>query len=113
MFFRHCLDIICTMAPQTARTARAAVVACLVLAGVCGCSLISVKTPEKPLSPRDVNTRVLTRDYSNSFVAAIEKAALDIAANETNPAVIENSLRWEIATVTESRRAATRLAPLL
>jgi hypothetical protein len=86
--------------------------ACIVLVGVGGCSLISVKTPDKPLSPRDVNTRLLTRDYSNRFVAVIEKSVVDIAASETDPAVLENSLRWEIAAVTESRRAATRLVPL-
>lgn len=95
------------------RTVGAAMVTCIVLAGAGGCSLISLKTPEKPLSPRDLNTRVLTRDYSNSFVAAVEKAALDIAANETDQVVLESSLRWQIAAVAESRRAATRLAPLL
>jgi hypothetical protein len=86
---------------------------CITLAGVSACSLISIKTPEKPLSARDLNIRFLTRDYSNRFVATVEKSAIDIAASETNAAVLDNALRWEIATVAESRRAATRIVPLL
>ena len=77
------------------------------------CSLISLKSPERPLSPRDLNARILTRELSAQFVTAVNRCADDIAASERDPAVLENGLRWEIAAVGESRRAATRLVPVM
>lgn len=87
--------------------------ACIVLSGMSGCSLLTIKTPERPLSTRDLNARILTRDYSTRFVAAVEKCALDIAATEVDSQVLDSSLRWEIAAATQSRRAAMRVAPLM
>lgn len=78
-----------------------------------GCSLISVKSPERPLSVRDLNARILTRELSSQFVAAVARCAEDIAATETDPAVLDNALRWEIAAVAESWRAATRITPIM
>jgi len=83
---------------------------CLALAS---CSLISLKSPERPLSPRDLNARILTRELSAQFVTAVNRTADDIAASEHDPVVLENGLRWEIAAVGESRRAATRLVPMM
>ncbi|HXY98226.1 MAG TPA: hypothetical protein VEH00_14790 [Steroidobacteraceae bacterium] len=77
------------------------------------CSLLSVKSPERPLSPRDLNARILTRELSAQFVAAVSRSADDIAASEHDPRVLENTLRWEIAAVGASRHAATRLAPMM
>ena len=39
-------------------------------ASLASCSLISLKSPEKPLSTRDLNARILTREYSARFIAA-------------------------------------------
>jgi hypothetical protein len=88
-------------------------VTCIVVAGMTGCSLVTIKTPERPLSARDLSARVLTRDYSTKFVAAVEKCALDIAASEVDSTVLDSSLRWQIVAVAQSRRAATRTAPLM
>ena len=77
------------------------------------CSLISLKSPERPLSPRDLNARILTRELSAQFVTSVSRCADDIAAAERDPAVLDNTLRWEIAAVGESRRAATRLVPMM
>jgi hypothetical protein len=82
----------------------------LVLAG---CSLLSLKTPERPLSPRDLNARILTRELSAQFVTSAGRCADDIAATEHDPRVLDNALRWEIAAIGESRRAATRMAPMM
>jgi hypothetical protein len=84
-----------------------------VLLGAAGCSLVSVKSPERPLSVRDLNARILTRELSSQFVAAVARCAGDIAATETDPAVLDTTLRWEIAAVAESRRAATRITPIM
>jgi hypothetical protein len=80
---------------------------------VCGCSLISLKSPERPLSTRDLNARILTREYSEHFIAAVAECADEIAAHDTNPNVMINALRWKIAAATESQRAATRMAPMM
>jgi hypothetical protein len=77
------------------------------------CSLISLKSPERPLSPRDLNARILTRELSAQFVSSVSRCADDIAGSERDPAVLDNALRWEIAAVGESRRAATRLVPMM
>lgn len=77
------------------------------------CSLISLKSPERPLSPRDLNARILTRELSAQFVTSVSRCADDIAASEHDPRVLENTLRWEIGAVGESRRAATRLVPMM
>jgi hypothetical protein len=84
-----------------------------VLLSVAGCSLVSFKSPERPLSTRDLNTRILTRELSSQFVTAVARCAQDIAGTENDPAVLDNTLRWEIAAVAGSRQAATRMAPLM
>jgi hypothetical protein len=78
-----------------------------------GCSLLTIKSPERPLSKRDLNTRLLTRELSTQFVAAAQLCAEDIALAEKDPVILQNGLRWEIAAVTYSRRAATQTAPLM
>jgi hypothetical protein len=84
-----------------------------VITGVAGCSLLTVKTPDKPLSTRDLNARVLTRELSTQFVTAVEQCADDVVQTEKDPLVLQNSLRWEIAAVADSRRAAMQTAPLM
>jgi len=88
----------------------ACVVALLVLGG---CSLISIKSPERPLSTRDLNARILTRQYSTDFIATVSHSADEIAVGETDPTVLTNALRWKIAATTESRQAATQIAPMM
>jgi len=84
-----------------------------VLPAVVGCSLLSFKSPERPLSTRDLNARILSRELSAEFVSAVARCADDVAATEDDPVILENTLRWEIAAVGESRRAATRMAPMM
>jgi len=81
--------------------------------GVAGCSLITLKTPERPLSSRDLNARILTREFSYRFIAVVTQCADDIAAHDTDPEVLANALRWKIGAAAESQRAATRLAPMM
>jgi hypothetical protein len=85
----------------------------VLLLGMSGCSLLTLKSPERPLSTRDLNARILTRELSAQFVAGVNRLGSDIAASENDPAVLENALRWEIAAVGESRRGATRMAPMM
>jgi hypothetical protein len=83
---------------------------CLALAG---CSLLSLKSPERPLSQRDLNARILTRELEAQFVADVARCAQDMLTNESDPQVQDHALRWQLAAVAESRRAATRMTPMM
>src|SRR5205807_455385 len=87
----------------------------ILAAAVCvaGCSLVSLKTPERPLSSRDLNARILTREFSYHFIAAVGQCADDMGAGETDPEVLTRALRWKIAAATESQRAASRISPMM
>jgi hypothetical protein len=76
-----------------------------------GCSLLSIKTPEKPLSPRDFNTRMMAHDFAARFNTAIEQRADEIAAGNQNPAVRMNALRWKIGATGASLSAAGQVIP--
>ena len=78
-----------------------------------GCSLISLKSPERPLSATELNARLLTRELAAHFWADVARVGQGIAASETDPVVLENSLRWELAAVSETRRAAMQMAPMM
>lgn len=81
--------------------------------GLLGCSLVSLKSPEKPLSARDLNARILTHEFAVRFAAAVQHSADDIAAVSTDPQVRVNTLRWKIAATTASLQAAGQMAPML
>jgi len=83
------------------------------LAALGGCSLVSLKSPERPLSTRDLNARILTREYSAHFIAAVEKCADGITEGEGDAAVLTNTLRFELGASTQSVRAATQIAPMM
>jgi hypothetical protein len=81
------------------------------LALLSGCSLVSLKSPERPLSTRDLNARITTRQFSAELTSAVDQCADEIARNESDPVVLRNVLRWKIATTAHSLRAASQLAP--
>ncbi len=83
------------------------------LLAVSGCSLISIKSPERPLSTRDMNARVLTRETTTHFLEASARSTDNVLASESDPAVIEHTLRWELGVIDTARAAETQLAPLM
>ena len=85
----------------------------ILMAGVAGCSLISLKSPEKPLSPRDLEARILTREYSTRFIGAVDQTADQISANTEDSATRLNALRWKIAAAGKSQHAAGQMAPMM
>ena len=87
--------------------------AVLLLSALSGCSLISFKSPERPLSARDMNARILTRELTTHFIEATGRNTDTILTTETDPAVINNTLRWEVGVIVTSRGAETQLAPLM
>lgn len=89
------------------------VTAAALLLGLASCSLVTLKSPEKPLSARDLNARVLTHEFAARFIFAVEQSADEIAAGTDDPHVQLNTLRWKIAVASASDRAASQMAPTL
>ena len=88
-------------------------IALLSCAGLAACSLLTIKSPERPLSTRDLNTRLLTRQFSADFVAAVESCADDIAAAHPGTPIERAALRWKLIATVQSQSAALQLAPLM
>ena len=60
--------------------ARLPVLCVALLPGLAACSLLTIRTPDKPLPQRELNARMLTREFAASFSAKVEVAADGIAA---------------------------------
>jgi hypothetical protein len=95
------------------RLPRALACLTLALAGLSGCSLISVKSPERPLSTRDLNARILTHEYATRFISGVAQTADQITAASDDNAVHLNALRWKIGAVAASEHAASQMSPML
>jgi hypothetical protein len=98
--------------PKRGELALWAVLAALMTC-ISGCSLLTIKTPEKPLSARDLNARILTREFSVRFNTSVEQTADRIAAATQDPTIRKNALRWKIAAVGASTQAVSQMAPML
>jgi hypothetical protein len=92
----------------TRRTALAPLLLCLA-----SCSLLTIQSPEKPLSARDLTARMVEHEYSAHFITAVDQTADSITAATDDPAVHLNALRWKIGASSASLRAASQLAPML
>ena len=88
--------------------------AALLLAGLLlsGCSLLAIKSPEKPLSAREQQARLLTRDYAAHFVSTITHLLDDAAPNASDLAVRLQAIRLKLSAVTEITRSSTGLSPI-
>jgi hypothetical protein len=95
------------------RTLACAALVGALLASAAGCSLISLKSPEKPLSTRDLNARILTREFSDHFIATVGQTADEISAGTEDPQTRLNALKWKIAAAAKSQRAASQMAPMM
>ena len=85
---------------------------CAALLGpLSGCSLLTIKSPERPLSTRDLNTRMLTRAYSAHFIAEVGRSADRITEETSDPDVRLNALRWRTTASGESVESASQMAP--
>jgi hypothetical protein len=98
---------------QSSPRRRAHLAGAALLLALNGCSLISLKSPERPLPPRDLTARVLTRDLSTQFQHAVDQSVDGILESERDEAVLESAMRWQIAALGSSRSAATQMAPML
>jgi hypothetical protein len=79
---------------------------------LCGCSLLTIKSAEVPLTPREQAARLLTRDYAAHFVAAMTRAMDEVPPGGDDPALGSRALRLKVGSVTEITRASTGLSPM-
>jgi hypothetical protein len=98
--------------PGSVRPLQHYFVLLVLLSGLPGCSLLSIKTPEVPLTPREQEARILTRDYAEHFNAVLVRLLDDAAAKDPDPGVRSQALRLKLGIVTTSTRAATGLSPM-
>lgn len=77
-----------------------------------GCSLLTIKSPETPLSPREQEARLLTRDYAAHFAVTIARLIDDAESADDDPVRKVRALRLKLGAVTEITRASTGLSPL-
>jgi hypothetical protein len=84
----------------------------LLLSVLAGCSLVSIKSPEIPLTAQEQQARLLTRDYAAHFSSTMVHLIDDAVHTDAEPAIRSQALRLKLGSVTESTRAATGLSPI-
>jgi hypothetical protein len=77
-----------------------------------GCSLLTIKTPETPLTAHEQEARLLTRDYAAHFATTITHLIDDVARAGDDNAIRSQALRLKLGAVTEITRASTGLSPI-
>jgi hypothetical protein len=77
-----------------------------------GCSLISIKSPEIPLTEQEQDARVLTRDFALHFSSTMVQLIDEAVRSDADPTIRSQALRLKLGVVTESTRAATGLSPI-
>ncbi|HEV7985972.1 MAG TPA: hypothetical protein VGP20_07390 [Steroidobacteraceae bacterium] len=77
-----------------------------------GCSLLTIKSPETPLTAREQEARLLTRDYAAHFATTISHLIDDAPGSDADPAIRSQALRLKLGAVTEITRASTGLSPM-
>lgn len=96
-----------------ARLGRLAILCTLLTPSLVACTLFSIRTPDKPLPQRELNARMLTREFAADFTTRVEAAADDIATRSADPEVQLNALRWKLGASNASQHAATQMAPMM
>src|ERR1700692_1000096 len=76
-----------------------------------GCSLLTIKSPETPLTAREQEARLLTRDYAAHFATTITHLIDDAPRGDAGAVIRSQALRLKLGAVTEVTRASTGLSP--
>ncbi|MCK5435036.1 MAG: hypothetical protein KAI88_00250, partial [Nitrosomonadaceae bacterium] len=99
--------------PGTTRPKLSAVASATLLLVLSGCSLLTIETPAEPLPERDLNARMLTREFALVFGNTVAAEANKISASTDDVSIRLAVLRWKISGITECLIAATQIAPLV
>lgn len=90
-------------------------IATLIAVAACaltGCSLLTIKSPEIPLTPREQEARLLTRDYAANFASTFVELIDEAHDNDREPGAKAQLLKFKLGVVTEITRASTGLSPI-
>jgi hypothetical protein len=85
--------------------------ACLLMSLLTGCSLLTIKSPEIPLTPQEQEARFLTRDYAAHF-ANVMVRSIDDASKQAPESARSQALRLKLASVAEITRVSTGLSAI-
>ncbi|GIU01957.1 chemotaxis protein [Shewanella algidipiscicola] len=87
----------------------------IMLIGVSGCSLLEIKLESgiEPLPKEQLNMRVFSREFSNTFYTGVEHSADKIAALAPDDVAIKShSLMWKINSEQALQRAIFQASPM-
>lgn len=85
----------------------------MLLVGLQGCSLLTLKSPGKPLTQRELNARMMTREYADYFQRSVALTADHIAAKSADPDVQLAALKFKVRAASASRHAAMQMSPMM
>jgi hypothetical protein len=77
------------------------------------CTLVTVKVPGEPLSRKELNIRVATRDFARHFANSVEETADRIISESPDPAMQSRALRWKLNAVAEVQNTVFQAVPML
>ena len=93
---------------QIRRITAAAAVAIL---GLPGCSsLLTIQTPDKPISPIEFNMRVATHQFRHQFSRVVLEAADSIGAQGESDELRRAALLWKVGATSAIRSAAFQVS---
>ncbi|QYK02938.1 chemotaxis protein [Shewanella psychrotolerans] len=87
----------------------------MTLLALSGCSLLEIKLESgiEPLPQSQLNMRVFSRDFSNTFYSGVEQTADQIALNDENNILIKsNTLMWKISSEQGVQRVIFQASPV-
>jgi hypothetical protein len=98
--------------PNQARSMKRTATAILAALVLSGCSAVSIKYPETPLSAREQQARLLTRDYAVHYSSTITHLLDEAPRTDSDPVVRSGALRLKLGAATEITRASMGLSPV-
>ncbi|WP_020526184.1 hypothetical protein [Flexithrix dorotheae] len=86
---------------------------CLFILLLNSCSLVKIESEQKPLSQKELNTRLMTQYFIAEASDRIEIAADSIMLINTDPEVQKNALKWKIYAQSSFRKTGFQTSPKL
>ncbi|MFV0378911.1 MAG: hypothetical protein ACK5JD_16595 [Mangrovibacterium sp.] len=84
----------------------------VLLANSCSLMKLSIETPGKPLSSRQLTTRALVRNFVNQATDAVARSADSIAQLAANEPLFQiNAIRWKLSAASAYTRAGYQTVP--
>ena len=76
------------------------------------CSLITIESKDEPLSTRELNARILTHEFGQTFFEMVDETADSIITQSDDGRIQLNALRWKINAVSACQNANFHASPI-